>query len=258
MKTPFKKEYALITGSSRGLGKAFAIQLAQKKGINIILVSLPGEGLAATAEKIKNFGVDVVFYETDLTKKKNIVEFAKWANENFNINILINNAGNGGDCRFLKADVDYIDNIIQINIRATALITRLILPNLLKREKAFLLNISSMAALSPIAYKTVYPASKAFVQSFTRGLQREFSETNVCFSVVNPGPMFSEEEACEPLEKFMALPFEQVAKLTLKAMFQGKQIIKLNFAQRFAWFLMKTVPVSQKNRILSNIFKKRL
>lgn len=252
-----ENEYALITGASRGLGKAFAVELAQRK-INIILVSLPGEGLPGTAEEIKKFGVDAVIYETDLTKKENILEFSNWANQNFKISILINNAGNGGDSQFLKADIDYIDNIIQINIKATALITRLILPNLLERNKAFLLNISSMAALSPIAYKTVYPASKAFVQSFTRGLKHEFSDSKVSFCVVNPGPMFSEEEACGPLEKFMALPFEQVAKLTLKAMFKGKQIIKLNFAQRFGWFLLKTVPVSQKSRILSNIFKKRV
>lgn len=251
------KEYALITGASRGLGKAFSMELAQRH-LNIILVSLPGEGLSSTAEEIKKFGVDAVYYETDLTKKENILEFSKWANENFKINILINNAGNGGDSEFLKADIDYIDNIIQINIRATALITRLILPNLLERKKAYLLNISSMAALSPIAYKTVYPASKAFVQSFTRGLKHEFSESNVCFCVVNPGPMFSKEEACGPLEKFMALPFEQVAKLTLRAMFKGQHVIKLNYAQRFGWFLMKTIPVSQKGRILSHIFKNRI
>lgn len=257
MKKALKNDFALITGASRGLGKSFAIELAKRK-LNIILVSLPGEGLAATAQEIKEYGVEAVIYETDLTKKDNILRFSNWANENFNIDILINNAGNGGDCEFLKADVNYIDNIIQINVRATALLTRLILPNLLERERAFLLNISSMAALSPIAYKTVYPASKAFVQSFTRGLQREFADSNVNFCVVNPGPMFSEQEACGALEKFMALPFEQVAKLTLKAMFQGKQVIKLNFAQRLGWFLMKTVPVSQKNRILSNIFKKRI
>lgn len=252
-----KNDYALITGASRGLGQAFAYELA-RQNYNIVLVSLPGEGLCNTAREIKKMGVDAVIFETDLTKKKNLLELARWVNKNFKVKILINNAGKGGDCKFLEADVNYIDNIIQINMRATALLTRLILPNLLERDRAFLLNISSMAGLSPIGYKTVYPASKAFVQNFTRGLQCEFSNSNVSFSVVNPGPIISREEACEPLEKFMALPCERVAKLSLKAMFQGKQIIKLNFAQRLGWFLLKTVPVNQKSRILSHIFKNRV
>ena len=74
------------------------------------------------------------------------------------------------------ADVNYINTIIQLNVMATTVMTRQLFSNLKMQEKAYVLNVSSMAAFSPIAFKTVYPASKAFVHSFTRGLYEEYKK----------------------------------------------------------------------------------
>lgn len=159
--------YAVVTGASQGLGKSFAQELA-KKGFNLILMSLPNQNLSElTLTLQQNYGIKVVCKETDLSIKENVILVTEWINKNYDISILINNAGVGGTKKFEEASHFYIEKIIQINVMATSLLTHQLLPNLQKREKAYVLNVSSLAAFSPIGYKTVYPASKAFIHSFS-------------------------------------------------------------------------------------------
>src|SRR5699024_6005297 len=168
-----EENYAVVTGASRGLGKSFAKALA-KKGNNLILLSLPNEGLVSLCKELEQqFKIKAIFYETDLSEKENLYTVAEWINENYNINILINNVGIGGTRKFDEVPTSYIETMIELNVMATAILTHRLLPNLKTRSKANVLNISSLAGYSPIGYKTVYPASKAFVYSFSRGLYQE-------------------------------------------------------------------------------------
>lgn len=173
-------KFAVITGSSQGLGKSFAYQLAAE-GWNLILISLPGEDLKRLSMVLKDrFGIQTYYYETDLTIRENIMAVSEWINREFNIHMLINNAGIGGTKRFEEASCVYIEKIIQLNVLATTLLTHQLLRNLKRQEKAYILNVSSLAAFSPIAYKTVYPASKAFIHSFfPRALSR--ASRHQCF-----------------------------------------------------------------------------
>lgn len=257
------KSYALITGASRGLGKAFAHELARQKQ-DLILVSLPNEELESLAGELEIEGVEVLFYETDLCKKANIAEFSAWINSGYNIHILINNAGFGGGMHFLEADVEYLDKIIQLNVKATSLLTHQLLPNLLRQESAYVLNVSSLAAKSPIAYKTVYPASKAFIHNFTRSLQNEFSDSRVSFSVLNPGPMKTNHDVSERFKKhgrminLIFVPTEEVARVSIRQMLLRRKVIKLNWAHRFGWFLLHVVPESLRSAILSRSARKEV
>lgn len=261
MENNIRPLYSLVTGASKGLGKAFAMELAAR-GRNVILVSLPGESLEELASRIKSRGTDAVYYETDLTKKTNILSLSKWVNQKYEIDLLINNAGIGGHSKFLKADVDFIDNMIQLNVMATSVMTHQLLPNLLRQQEAHVLNVSSLAALSPMGYKTVYPASKAFVHSFTLGMQQEFSETNVFFSVVNPGPMGTNGEVRESIQEtgFWARTIEvgpeKVAALSLQKMFRGEKMIKLGWTHRMSLMLLK-LPTDLKMFILGKVFRKK-
>src|SRR5690606_19466443 len=163
-----KGKYAVITGSSQGLGKSFAYELA-KDGWNLIMISLPYENLTKISKSLSSrFGIRTFHYETDLAIKENVMAVSDWINRNFNIQMLINNVGIGGTKRFDEASSTYIEKIIQLNVLATTLLTHQLLPNLKRQEKSYVLNVSSLAAFSPIAYKTVYPASKAFIHSFSR------------------------------------------------------------------------------------------
>lgn len=255
------KNYALITGASKGLGRCFATELAKRK-YNLILVSLPNEGLEETAAAIKKeFAIAVEIYETDLAVKENVLDLSQWINEKFSLTILINNAGIGGSKHFSDAQEDYLNNIIQLNVMAPSLLTAGLLPNLKKQEAAYILNVSSLAGLSPMAYKTVYPASKAFVQSFSRGLNRELKETSVSVSVVNPGGMKTNPETTKRLNKqgligqIASRDPESVARQCIEGLFSKKEVIKVNFV---SWLFLKTAPTWLLIPILSRRIKKEL
>ena len=257
-------KYAVITGASRGLGRCFAIELS-KKGMNTILVGMPGENLKELSEElIERYRVSSVFFETDLTVKDNVLQFTDWANDQYNIHVLINNAGVGGTRQFIDADVNYIDNIIQLNVMATTLITRQLLPNLMKQTEAYILNVSSMAAFSPIGYKTVYPASKVFIHYFSRSLNAELANTNVFVSVVNPGPMKTNADVTQRINRqgilgrLGLLSPEKVAEISVRRLFKKDSMIMLNLTNGISWLLMKIVPVWIRLPILTKAVKREL
>ena len=253
--------YAVVTGASQGLGKEFALALAEKK-INVILVSLPGQHLPALAQEIaQNFHVHAPYFETDFSTDQNIKELAIWLNSNFKIYILINNAGTGGTREFDKVSVNYINTIIQVNVKATSLLTHQLLPNLKTQEKAYILNVSSIAAFSPVGYKTVYPASKTYIHSFSLGLSEELKETNVSVSVINPGAMKTSEEITARIEKqrflgrLTLLDPGKVARYSLKKMFKCNTVILLN---PMVWMASVLLPNRVKVRMMTRIVKKEL
>jgi hypothetical protein len=253
--------YAVVTGASQGLGKSFALELA-KKGINLILISLPNQNLSELCSSLhQQFGIQVAFKETDLSIKENVLSITNWVNDNFNVNILVNNAGIGGTKKFEDATAFYIEKIIQLNVLATSLITHQLLSNLKKQKKAYILNVSSLAALSPIGYKTVYPASKAFVHSFSRGLYQELKDTNVFVSVVNPGAMATNAEVSERIEKqgflgkLTLLDPDKVARRCIKQVLKRDSVIMVN---PFSWLILNILPIWVRLPLMSNAIKKEV
>ena len=242
-----RKRFAVVTGASTGLGKCFALELAGR-GINTILVSLPGEGLMNVAFQSRHFGVESYIRETDITKKENIVGLCEWINENHEVFMLINNAGCGGTCGFADSPPEYLDRIIQLNITATTMMTRLLLPNMLGQEKAYVLNVSSMASFSPIGYKTVYPASKRFVQHFSRGLYEELKNTPVFVGVVHPGPMKTNPDVTDRISrqgifgKLGLLAPEYVARRSITQLFKRDTLYMPGCMNKINWLLMGIIP----------------
>jgi len=256
--------YAIVTGGAGGLGKAFGFELA-KRGLNTILIDLPEKGLKSICSDIQEkYKTKSFFYETDLTKVDNIIEITNEINKKYDVSILINNAGTGGTRYFEDADIDYLNNIIQLNVMTTTIMTRQILPNLKKQKKSFILNISSMAAFSPIAFKTVYPASKTFIHSFTRGLYEEYKKTNVFVSVVNPGPMKTNREISARIEKqgilgkIGLLSPEKVAEISIRQLFKRDTLIMLNSVNGFNWLLMKIIPIGIRLPLLSRAIEREI
>lgn len=255
-----KEAFALVTGASQGLGKAFALKLAQQKR-NLILLSLPDDGLQEVVATLKSYGIKVISYTADLTKKEEIIQFSDWVNRQFDIFLLINNAGIGGHNFFIKSGLDHFDKMIQLNVRAVVLLTRLLLPNLLKQQKAYVLNISSLAAFSPIAYKTIYPASKTFIHSLTLSLREEYKHTNVNFVIVHPGPMNTNGNIKDRLKKqgwfvkLLLMTPDRVATLSLKKLFRGHRTIRLDWTHHLGLALLWVLPTYITIKILSKIAK---
>jgi uncharacterized protein len=158
------KKTALITGASKGLGKELALACA-KRQYNLILVALPQSNIQGLADQItEDYGVEVETFEYDLTEEFKIYELADHVCKKGPLDILINNAGCGGTGEFEHSPVEYIDLVLKLNIRATSMLTRLLIPSLkASAGRSYVMNISSMAAFCPIGYKHVYPASKVFL-----------------------------------------------------------------------------------------------
>ncbi len=259
-----ERKYALVTGASMGIGRAMAYELASQN-INLLLVSLEGEGLPELCEDIMSkYDVDAHYFETDLSQYDSVYEVARWAISDYSVNILINNAGIGGTRAFESVTTEYIDSIIQVNIRATSLLTRLLLPELKKQDKAYILNVASMASFSPFAYKTVYPASKAFVYSFSRGLHEELKGSNVFISVIHPGPVKTNADVTARIEKqgifgrLGQVSPEKLAKIAIRQLFLRDSMILPGMLNKINWLFMAIVPNAWKLPILSRVIRKEI
>ncbi len=258
-----KEKFALITGASMGLGRELAFELAKRK-INLVLVSLGNEGLDDLCKKLKEYGIKVHFFETDLTRRVELLELTSRIKGSYNLNILINNAGVGGSKEFEKTDITYIDSIIDLNIRALVLTTRELLPVLKKNKPSYILNVSSMASFSPIGFKTIYPASKVFIDYFTRGLAEELKGTGISASVVHPGPMKTNMHVIKRINKhgFLGrmgvMSPEKVAEIAVNKMFRRRSSILAGTVNRLNFLLIKILPSCITLPLLTKAVKKEI
>lgn len=242
-----KGTFAVITGASQGLGRCFALEMA-KTGSGVILVSLPQEGADKLATEIRGYGVEAHVYETDLTVKANIVALAEWINASFQVNLLINNAGMGGSKGFLASNLEYLERMINLNVAAPVMLTRLLLENLSRNMPAHILNVASVASFSPIGYKTIYPASKRFIQHFSLGLNEELRGKGVRVSVTFPGPMKTNIDVTKRIESqgylanLYAMSAERVAQISLRQLRRGRKSIYPGWSSRLTWLFAKLAP----------------
>ena len=259
-----ENQYALVTGASQGLGKAIAVELASRR-INLLLVSLEGEGLPEVSQRIRDqYQVDVHYFEADFRSQEAVYQVANWAMAIGPVTILVNNAGIGGTKAFEQASPDYVDTIISVNVRTMALLSRLLLPELKKAHQAYILNVASMASFSPFAYKTVYPASKAFVYSFSRGLNEELKKTNVFVSVIHPGPIKTNADVIERIEKqgwkgrLGLVSPERLAYIAIRQLFRRDSLILPGVLNKINWTLMALLPNAWKLPLLSRAVRKEM
>ncbi len=257
------KKYTIITGASQGLGKSFA-ELCAKKGRNLLLVSLPNEGIVEFAHELRSrFCVDVRTFELDLTNSSEL-DFLIREIKKYRLNMLINNAGVGGTKSFMDASLQYLDNIVLLNMRSLVLLTHQLLPQLKDENKAYILNISSLAAFVPMPFKTVYPASKAFVYSFSRGLQSELKESNVHVAVAHPGGMPTNEEVSKRIclykgwVKYSILTPTETAEICLEKLFRKETIIIPGKINRLSSVLQRLIPVGFQLNLINSEIKKEL
>jgi short-subunit dehydrogenase len=256
--------FTLITGASQGLGKEFAIEFARRHQ-NLILVALPGGNLQQFCDELTyQYGIRTFSFECDLTNEKALDDLAGFIRENFAVNQLINNAGIGGTMRFEDASCEYLDKIIHLNIRATTMLTRLMLPELRLHKKALIMNIASIAAFGPIPYKTIYPASKAFIYSFSRSLSKELKGTGIKVVVVNPGQFSTNSDvACRIINqgfigKIGLLTARNIAFIAISSAEHGKEVVVPGFLNKMNQRLIRWIPEFIRLNLLELIFRREL
>ena len=171
--------WALVTGATDGIGKAFCEALA-REGFNIILVSRNIDKLKKCEEELKSINPKIETFtliydfsnKIDLESYKK--EFAKA--DHLDISIIVNNVGIGVPSEFINQSLEDVYNTMIVNMLPQGVITKIFIDKLVKREKkSAFINISSVACLTPIPNFAVYSATKAFNDFLSRALQVEFS-----------------------------------------------------------------------------------
>ena len=256
----YKGKYAVVTGASRGLGREFAFALA-RMGINPILISSSCQILALCSEIKSNYSVECQYIVADLTKRECLIRAAEEINSKFEVFLLINNSGLGGTQRYDQVEPRFLETIVNLNVLAPTLLSRLLIDNLLRQKESYILNVASLAALTPIGYKMVYPASKAFVQNFSLSLREEFKSKGLSISVVYPGAMATSAEIVARIQRqgwrgnLTLVSPAMVAKKAITQTLRGKKRILVN---PVSYFFSKVTPHIIKTPILTKIVKREL
>jgi short-subunit dehydrogenase len=232
MKNKINNQFVLITGASEGFGKALALECARRNR-NLVMVALPGVELHHLADFIeKNFCVQVVCIEADLSKMEDCIKvYETVTSQQLQINILINNAGIGGTHLFEDRNVIDYHRQIQLNVTAPTVLTRLFLDNLKANGPSHVLNVSSLASFFCLPKKQVYAATKSYLLAFSRSLRRELRKSNVRVSVLCPGGMNTtpaltlSNRTGTWLSQWSIMDPEQVALLAIDEMINNKGVI---------------------------------
>lgn len=246
-------EYALITGASKGIGKAIAADLAAR-GFNVLLVARSEELLQQEATRITTlYPVKADWLSLDLSMPDAAQNVHDWCRaKGYTVTALVNNAGYGLSGPFEKYAIDQHLNMMQLNMSTLVALTRLFLPDLLSRPRAYILNIASSAAYQAVPGLSLYAATKAFVLAFSRGLHQELHKTSVSVTCVCPGATDTDfpnraqigDKGKAAAEKLNMTP-EAVALIATRAMLARKPEVITGFINKvgaaMAWLLPKTL-----------------
>jgi uncharacterized protein len=256
--------FALITGASKGIGKAIAANLAARKS-NLLLVARSERELQQTANDLSSrFGVQCNYFVADLSQNDSPKKIFDWVRTNkYEMSVLVNNAGFGLWGPFHELPLDEQNEMIAVNISALVNLTHLFMPQLLNQEKAYILNVASGAGYQSIPTFGVYSGTKSFVLLFTRALHHELKHTNVSVSCLSPGTVktnFVDRARMQHMQELsdkMSMSAEAVADAAVKGMLAGKIEIMPGFVNRLGVFLTRFVPKSVVEKAAGNIYRKK-
>lgn len=231
---------ALVTGASSGIGRDIAIELG-KRGYNLILVARDEEKLQETAGRIKT-NVKIIVKDLSIIDNcKDIYEETKKEE----IDILINNAGFGVHGKFVDTNLEKELKMIETNITAVHILTKLFLKDMVDRNSGHILNVASMAAFAPGPLMSAYYASKAYVYRLSEGIKTELkkNDSNVKISVLCPGPVRTNFNKVAGVN-FAApsLSSNYVAKYAVKKMLKNKFTIVPGNLMKVTRVLEKLAP----------------
>ncbi|OQX29321.1 MAG: short-chain dehydrogenase [Spirochaeta sp. LUC14_002_19_P3] len=218
---------ALITGASSGIGAELARCHAASGG-NLVLTARRQDRLDRLKDELEGkYGIQVTVIAGDLTQPDTASKiYAQVKTKGIEIDYLINNAGFGGQGMFHQRKWESDLAMIQLNIVALAALTRLFLPDFVKRNHGRIMNVSSIASLMPGPLQAVYFASKAFVTSFSNALYEELRGTGVTVTALLPGGTMTEFAHTAGLEKTKlfakAVSAQKVAWKGYRGMLKGR------------------------------------
>ncbi len=179
---------AIVTGGSRGIGRAIALKLAEL-GANIVVnYSSSPDKANEVIKEIEAIGVKAMAIKADVSKNNEVEEFISAVEEKFStIDILVNNAGITKDTLLMKMKEDDWDKVISINLKGTFNCTKAVIKKMMKQRRGKIVNIASVIGLIGNAGQANYAASKAGIIGFTKSVAKEVGSRGINVNAVAPG-----------------------------------------------------------------------
>lgn len=232
--------YALITGASNGIGRDMAYMLS-KQGFKLILVARNEKKLQLMAEKLKT---ETVVIPLDLSIRENCFKLYEETKE-YDIDVLINNAGFGVFGEFANTDINKELNMIDLNICCVHILTKLYLKDFIEKDRGYIMNVASLAGFGAGPLMSGYYSTKAYVLKLTQAINQELKarKSNVHICTLCPGPVstgFNKRAGV----KFGLAPMKskRVAKYAIDKMFKRKMVILPGITAKLSATFCNVVP----------------
>ena len=250
-------KYAVVTGASSGIGLEMTKYL-DSLNYELILVARDKEKLERIASRLRNKPKIIVM---DLAKTEDIKSLYVLV-KNYDIDVLINNAGFGLAGNFSETDLSRELDMIDTNVKAVHVLTKLFLKDMKKRNKGYILNVASSAAFSSGPLMATYYATKSYVYRLTEAIYYELKKEKVDgvhISCLCPGPVDTNFNKVADV-KFSVKPLKAsyVAKYAIDKMFKNKLLIIPGFKMKMAKFFQRFISDKAQMRIIYRIQKRKI
>ena len=252
--------YALITGSSSGIGLELAKQCATNKR-NLILVARRNDALQHIQKELaEKFGVDVVIMPHDLSKPHAAKELHDMIlSRGLVVDVLINNAGFGDYGMFVETDLEKEMNMIDLNVKALTELTKHVSKGMKARGSGYIMNVASTAAFQPGPLMAVYFATKAYVLSFSEAIGNELAPFGVSVTTLCPGPTNTAfQDRAFGNDSFFkgAMTPEAVARIGYEGMMKKKSVGIPGLKNKLLAFSVRLTPRKMVTAVARRMFER--
>ena len=243
-----KKEYAIVTGASSGIGYEMAVILAAK-GYPLILVARREDRLQKLKEELlAKYSCPVEIVVLDLSQKEAAIALHNYTQDaNLDVEILVNNAGFGMQSPFLEQSMERMAEMVHLNIITLTHLTQLYSQDFVKRGGGKILQVASSAAFVPTPFLSSYAATKAYVRHFSDALYHEFKNTSVSHTTLYPGFTATEFGIVAHSEvpwivQATQTQAREVAEAGINAMLKGKKSVIPGAFNKVSAFFIGILP----------------
>jgi short-subunit dehydrogenase len=214
----------VITGGSKGIGKAIAAKFASAKN-NIFISSRNEKELSTTTEKLNEKGIgNVKYFAADLTDKKAVIKLSDWIlGQCESVDVLVNNAGDFIPGSVYNEEEGTLEKMLNVNLLSAYHLTRALLPSMMKKKSGHIFNMSSIAALSAYANGGSYSISKFALMGFSRNLREEMKPFQIKVTTVYPGAVYTDSWKSAGIKPGRIMEANDIADMIYAASFLSPQ-----------------------------------
>jgi short-subunit dehydrogenase len=253
--------YTLITGASKGIGKAIAVEAANR-GMNLVLVARSRDLLKKLSAELELKKVSVKILVADLFEEDAHEKVFAYVRDNsLKVNMLVNNAGMGFYGNFIDSPLQKHLEIMKLNMDVCIKMTYQFLKNTDANQRRYILNTVSTGAYQPVPTMAIYTASKSFMLSFSRALRFELIKQNVFVTALCPGPTESEFFGPAQMTELVArntqfmMEASQVARVGFNALMKNKSVAIPGLINKIGAVASKLAPHDLVVSVAGNIYK---